>query len=230
MVTCLYCGKEITRKSHKKGEVPKYCDIVCLNKHKKRKPANFVTYAICQYCGKSFKEISGNVNLYCSKGCSAKGNALAKTYHKQLEDETKAQLLKRYRELIDEAEAIRKEIEYSKVCKICGKHFIAKQMHYTCCSKECSRKNENRNKDKRIYKNGRPDFTITLTKVYLRDGGICQCCGKRIDFDCEPNSDDYPSIDHIIPIALGGKHQWDNVQLMCRKCNYLKGDRPHESF
>lgn len=70
---------------------------------------------------------------------------------------------------------------------------------------------------------GAPDLSITLTKLYMRDQGVCQICGRHIDFDCDSNSDYYPSIDHIIPISKGGEHQWDNVQLACRVCNTLKG-------
>lgn len=224
MGKCLYCGKEITRKSHKKGGVLKYCDVNCYNKGTGRKTANVKTYIACQYCGKIIEEGSHRANLYCSKKCATKGISARMTYHKRVEDERKAELLERYRQLMDEAEEIRNEIENGKVCKICGQYFVAKYKTQTCCSKECIRKNQNRNKDKRIYKNGEPDLTITLTRLYMRDKGICQCCGKYIDFDCDPNSDDYPSIDHIIPIAKGGEHQWDNVQLMCRRCNYLKRD------
>ena len=58
----------------------------------------------------------------------------------------------------------------------------------------------------------------------MRDNGICQLCGKQIDFDWDSNSDYYPSIDHIKSIAKGGLHNWDNVQLACRKCNSIKSD------
>jgi 5-methylcytosine-specific restriction endonuclease McrA len=34
-----------------------------------------------------------------------------------------------------------------------------------------------------------------------------------------------PTVDHIIPLARGGSHTWDNVQLAHHLCNSLKGDR-----
>ena len=37
--------------------------------------------------------------------------------------------------------------------------------------------------------------------------------------------DNYPSIDHIIPISKGGTHQWNNVQLAHRKCNRMKSNK-----
>jgi hypothetical protein len=35
--------------------------------------------------------------------------------------------------------------------------------------------------------------------------------------------DTAPELDHIIPLASGGAHVWDNVQCTCRKCNGEKG-------
>ena len=35
----------------------------------------------------------------------------------------------------------------------------------------------------------------------------------------------YPSVDHMIPIAKGGTHTWDNVQLAHRYCNSIKSDK-----
>ena len=51
--------------------------------------------------------------------------------------------------------------------------------------------------------------------IYERDGWRCRKCGRRTD-DLE--------IDHIIPIAKGGKTVPDNLQTLCRRCNKEKGD------
>lgn len=53
--------------------------------------------------------------------------------------------------------------------------------------------------------------------IYGRDGYKCCKCGI---------SDRYAQleIDHIIPIAKGGKTTYDNLQTLCHKCNVEKGD------
>jgi endogenous inhibitor of DNA gyrase (YacG/DUF329 family) len=35
--------------------------------------------------------------------------------------------------------------------------------------------------------------------------------------------DNAPELDHIIPLSLGGTHTKSNTQLLCRKCNRIKG-------
>lgn len=51
--------------------------------------------------------------------------------------------------------------------------------------------------------------------IYKRDGYRCQICGRKTD-DLE--------IDHIFPIAKGGKTTIDNLQTLCRRCNFKKSD------
>ena len=58
-------------------------------------------------------------------------------------------------------------------------------------------------------------------RLYELQKGKCACCG--IDLD-----DDF-SIDHIIPLSKGGKHEDANIQLLKLKCNLRKGSQlPHE--
>ena len=51
--------------------------------------------------------------------------------------------------------------------------------------------------------------------IYNRDGYRCRKCGRKTK-DLE--------IDHIYPIAKGGKTTMDNLQTLCHRCNARKGD------
>ena len=53
--------------------------------------------------------------------------------------------------------------------------------------------------------------------IYQRDGYRCCKCGRGGYFD-------NLEIDHIKPIAKGGKTSYDNLQTLCRRCNKEKGD------
>jgi len=49
--------------------------------------------------------------------------------------------------------------------------------------------------------------------VYDRDGGRCVDCASTFDLQ----------YDHIIPLARGGAHTEENLQLLCSLCNQHKG-------
>ena len=49
--------------------------------------------------------------------------------------------------------------------------------------------------------------------IYERDHNRCRICGSRRNLE----------IDHIYPIAKGGKSTYDNLQTLCHRCNMRKG-------
>jgi len=55
---------------------------------------------------------------------------------------------------------------------------------------------------------------IDRNLVFKRDGGRCHLCGKRVEKAWH--------LDHIIPIALGGAHEYRNVAVACVHCNLSK--------
>lgn len=61
--------------------------------------------------------------------------------------------------------------------------------------------------------------------VYSRDGGICQICFMAVDFDAHYMDDSAPTLDHILPRALGGGDSLPNLRLAHRLCNCARGAR-----
>lgn len=119
-----------------------------------------------------------------------------------------------------------------KECVECGNSFFVERPNQICCSKKCSKKRQNRKHDKRLTRAKVIEQNITLEKLFKRDKGICLICGTECDWnDCCRSNDIfiayglYPSIDHIVPLAKGGNHTWDNVQLAHHYCNTLKSDK-----
>ncbi len=124
-----------------------------------------------------------------------------------------------------------RERQKEKICVVCGQSFKAKCSHQICCSPECSRRRLNGIHDKRLSRYGQKENGITLAKLYRRDRGICYICGRTCDLKDKITDErgtiicgnTYPSIDHVIPLSLGGPNTWDNVKLACRGCNTAKG-------
>lgn len=66
------------------------------------------------------------------------------------------------------------------------------------------------------------DPQVTRPRVLDRDGWTCAICCKPI-----PNivyipemSDEYGTIDHVIPLSMGGGHVWSNVRAAHNRCNW----------
>lgn len=54
--------------------------------------------------------------------------------------------------------------------------------------------------------------------IYARDGYRCCKCGASGRYA-------QLEVDHIVPIAKGGKSTYNNLQTLCHKCNVEKGDK-----
>ena len=123
-----------------------------------------------------------------------------------------------------------KEAKTPKRCAFCGATFFSQYSNKLYCSDNCkakSKKAKNGSR-RRCRKYGTfYDNTIKREEILERDKYTCQICGKR----CNPNDKrwgsfgpDYPTIDHIVPIARGGKHIRENLQCACAMCNSYKRD------
>lgn len=61
----------------------------------------------------------------------------------------------------------------------------------------------------------------TRRRIMLRDGYVCEVC---------LTAHGPWEIDHKIPVCRGGTHADENLWLLCRGCNQVKGDRTVEEF
>jgi len=117
-----------------------------------------------------------------------------------------------------------------RVCERCGSLFMPKRKKSRFCSKDCSRASYRvGNGDSRLHSWNVEDWNITLKKLAKRDGDKCWICGGYVDWndyvmrgDTFIAGNQYPSIDHIIPLSKNGMHSWDNVALAHRICNSKK--------
>ena len=65
---------------------------------------------------------------------------------------------------------------------------------------------------------------VWRSKVFERDRYRCQLCGKAVKRDAEVPHPKAPVLDHIIPLAEGGTHEYRNVQTAHFMCNSIKSD------
>lgn len=239
--TCARCGKEFT------GRKKKYCSEDCSkeairtrNRERWRKtnpPKQSVTIK-CEWCGNkhTVPPRTAHQARFCSDNCKhnwrnriVNGCKPVKDYNKERKQQ------KMIRQSRIEKEKLERLVE--KDCAWCGVTFKTTTVKRMTCSSECSRKRMNRikweRKESRLNESNIIDTDITLIKLYKKDKGMCYICNQPCDYDDKQTTregyfiagETYPSVDHVIPIAKGGKHSWDNVKLAHHRCNGIKSDR-----
>lgn len=57
----------------------------------------------------------------------------------------------------------------------------------------------------------------TILDIEIRQNSRCAVCGRFLTKSAQPH------IDHIMPVALGGRSEVSNYQLLCMTCNLGKG-------
>ena len=66
----------------------------------------------------------------------------------------------------------------------------------------------------------RPTFSTSFRlTLFLKRKGICTACAQKIE------AGKAWDIDHILPLALGGTNEPDNLQILCRSCHKTKTAR-----
>lgn len=100
------------------------------------------------------------------------------------------------------------------------------------CKRKAQRANEDRKATKRRLKikESKFDSDITVEETFKRYKGICYLCGKPCDWNDykivngnKVVGGKYPTREHVLALANGGTHTWDNVRLACHACNSKKG-------
>jgi HNH endonuclease len=78
----------------------------------------------------------------------------------------------------------------------------------------------------RVLDRGSFDFeVIHIPTVLERDSWRCHICNGEIDRSLT-HGPDRASLDHVMPIAKGGSHTYDNVKASHWRCNHRKGVKP----
>ena len=183
---------------------------------------------VCAECGKNFYRLkqNGPAPTYCSFNCRRKPYDRKICAMKRFETKQRRE---------------KRSIERTRICQMCGKSFVwdSTNRDQIYCSKKCSGlkpnsswflrkypKTESLEKEKlrckkrhELISRGEP---INRQAIFERDGWICQLCGKPVDPELKWPNIMSASLDHIMPLSLGGKHTTENVQLTHLGCNSRK--------
>lgn len=79
---------------------------------------------------------------------------------------------------------------------------------------------------RRAQQRNLPAESISPQAIFERDGWSCGICRQDIDPDDRYPDPGSASVDHVIPLSLGGHHVWSNVQASHLLCNVLRQNDP----
>ncbi len=103
-------------------------------------------------------------------------------------------------------------------CASCGDQFTRKGAVSPYCSKRCSIRERSRAR----RAGGRTTSTVYRGRIFDRDQWRCQLCRKKVKRDAVVPHPKAPTLDHILPLSVGGTDESGNLQLACFRCNSIK--------
>lgn len=111
-------------------------------------------------------------------------------------------------------------------CQICGSSFATPYTVTTCgdsCADEKKKRDRQRHKDvRRARKRNAFVANVYRLRIYERDRWRCQICDKPVRRNAVAPDPLAPTLDHIVPLAVGGTHEPANCQLAHFLCNSRK--------
>jgi len=109
-------------------------------------------------------------------------------------------------------------------CASCGdRYVIADQLTSRYCSVRCARR-EARRKRRNLELDAEAK-SYNRKQIFERDSWKCQLCGRRARRDAPHGHPLSATIDHIVPLSVGGEDSPSNVQCAHLRCNSRKSNR-----
>lgn len=121
----------------------------------------------------------------------------------------------------------------SRPCHSCGLPFVPlRPAGYFAlyCSAECrTRETRARRRasggEAKPYRGDRVIGRVRRWAIYERDGWRCQLCKRKVNADLRVPHPMAATLDHIVPVSLGGDHSEANLQLAHLACNSRKRNK-----
>jgi 5-methylcytosine-specific restriction endonuclease McrA len=96
----------------------------------------------------------------------------------------------------------------------------------TTCSEECGRQRQIlKAHTYQARKRGAFVEQVNPLEIYKRDRWRCHICKRRLSPNTKWPHPRRPSLDHLVPLSLGGLHERANVKTACVSCNASRGNR-----
>lgn len=215
MRACLVCSGDISPGS--RGPVATYCSARCRNRAKALRDGRtlwVLSERACSHCGSQFTARRSS-DRYCSRSHLREAGLL------KGRERSKA----RANNPVGTVTVKACEDCGILVVGIAGRNGVGRRR---VCP-QCRRDRQNRRVVVRSRRTGRTVAEkVTIQYLLERDDARCQLCTERVRPDRRWPDPLSPSIDHVVPLSLGGEHTRSNTQLAHLRCNQSKNNRPSQ--
>lgn len=234
-MTCKGCGGE----TDKRGRL--YCSVACACRSINTARAQPAKVASCAECGQQFTVRTSARDTYCSRPCAQaawqrRAQAIAADKRQAAAARRALRQAERDAKRAEPRPKWTPRVRPARPCVRCGVTFqpVPGTKNRRYCSERCLVRERRARQKRRRGGNTHTQrakhygcvrrYNVQPAKVFARDKWKCQLCGVRTPERLRGTMHDRaPELDHIVPLALGGAHTYDNVQCACRRCNSAKG-------
>ena len=223
--TCMACGEEWSRPTAR-GQRPKWC-FKCR--------AKALRLRRCAVCGEAKPIPAGNT--YCSSTCAALSRHPRSALYVidctggcgrlWASDRPKPRTCRRC-EIAQRPPAPPLKITFiNGPCSRCGASFTTYTVHGSdalarFCSERCGKADAKDRERARSF--GAELAPFSRWRIFEDHDWTCWLCRESIDKTLTDHQDSgYGTLDHVVPLVLGGRHAPDNLLPAHRLCNSLKG-------
>lgn len=194
---------------------------------------------VCEQCGDSFAARVDQIKRGGGKFCSIKCGNTFKSHSQQRYidgSEKREALQSRWREFGKQGSvrwrALRraraalelsggKRVFVNGPCLVCKEEFTAAGVSARYCSRECRELNL-------------PDkfgaSWLDRMWLYARDEWMCHLCGLDVAYGVDVDDPRAATLDHLVPQAAGGSHDFENLRTCHSLCNSIRRDLPVSMF
>lgn len=217
IVTCVHCGGLFTYIRRSTGRAAQYCSRECRYLAEKARGTHYyprcaIRVSTCEVCGQMWSGRRGNKPARTCKDrrCVLEMRArIARERYAADPEKHRSRVATARANLTDEQRAAERKRWQSWVASRGGRAAVGRASDLV----------------RRARKAGVDAESFDSLEVYERDGWTCGICDVEIDPQLKHPDPMSVSLDHVIPLSLGGPHTRANTRPAHLQCNIRRGNR-----
>lgn len=249
-LTCAHCGEQFTTEYDTKLYCTKLCSGRASRARRQARQEPKPSTPHCKNCHGCKEQLTGQQSKWCSMKCRDRWRYWNdEGYRRNHNSRTSKASSERWAKKFGPAkpcprcgrEVLRRDSYYcnredcqapciEEGCDLEGKTRGLCKSHYNKWWRETNPEEWQAQRARGRFKRRVLEESAYVEDVYRweimeRDNWTCHLCTKKIPKDVEYPHPKYGSLDHLVPVSLGGEHSKRNIAAAHLRCNIIKGNR-----